>query len=378
MSLEALAPDQRAVVQLVLQQERSYDDLAGLLGISTDAVRERARAGLERVGGPGGDLTEEERGEIADYLLGQQSVSRREATRGLLASSADARRWANRVSDAIEDVARSPLPGVPAADDDEPVTAGTAALSTPAGAGSAAAEPFAPVVEDDDEDDDDGRAAATEALGRPAEAPVRARPRPRPDAERKAPAAASGPSTRSPDRRRSSMVGGALLIGGVSLILVVLIVFIFKPGDDDKESGSSTTTAATPTATATPEVRQAGAIPLKDTTGGKAKGTMTIFVSSDNQVAFTIEATGVTQSKEAEAYAVWLTGTAKPKRLGFAPTVGKDGKLGVSGPQEEDAANFPRDLGRAKKVIVSVETTQDATKPGPTVLEGTVPQQSGG
>src|SRR5690242_12824963 len=42
VSLEALAPDQRAVVQLVLQQDRSYEDLAGLLGISTDAVRERA------------------------------------------------------------------------------------------------------------------------------------------------------------------------------------------------------------------------------------------------------------------------------------------------------------------------------------------------
>ena len=42
MSLDALAPDQRAVVQLVLQQDRSYDELAGLLGISTDAVRDRA------------------------------------------------------------------------------------------------------------------------------------------------------------------------------------------------------------------------------------------------------------------------------------------------------------------------------------------------
>src|SRR4028118_1578993 len=96
MSLEALAPDQRAVVQLVLQQERSYDDLAGLLGISTEAVRERARAGLERVGGSAGDLTAEELGEIADYLLGQQSVSRREATRSLLSGSADARRRATR------------------------------------------------------------------------------------------------------------------------------------------------------------------------------------------------------------------------------------------------------------------------------------------
>src|SRR4028118_2079059 len=97
MSLEALAPDQRAVVQLVLQQERSYDDLAGLLGISTEAVRERARAGLEKVGGSVGDLSQEEVGEIADYLLGQQSVSRREATRSLLSAPGDARPRAHPV-----------------------------------------------------------------------------------------------------------------------------------------------------------------------------------------------------------------------------------------------------------------------------------------
>src|ERR687890_2795633 len=97
MSLESLAPDQRAVVQLVLQQERSYDDLAGMLGISADAVRSRARAGLDQLADPGG-LGDTERGDLADYLLGQQSVSKREAVRALLASSADARDWAGEVA----------------------------------------------------------------------------------------------------------------------------------------------------------------------------------------------------------------------------------------------------------------------------------------
>src|SRR3954471_1584071 len=83
VSLDALAPDQRAVVQLVLQQDRSYEDLAALLGISADAVRERAHRGLERLD-PGSDLTGDERAEIADYLLGQQPVSARGVTRSLL------------------------------------------------------------------------------------------------------------------------------------------------------------------------------------------------------------------------------------------------------------------------------------------------------
>ena len=69
MSLDALAPDQRAVVQLVLQQDRSYDDLAGLLGITPAAVRERAHRGLERLA-PGEALATSERETIGDYLLG--------------------------------------------------------------------------------------------------------------------------------------------------------------------------------------------------------------------------------------------------------------------------------------------------------------------
>src|SRR5687768_8603488 len=102
MSLKALAPDQRAVVQLVLQQGRSYDDLAGLLGISTDAVRARAHAGLAKIGGEGG-LDESERATLSDYLLGQQTVSQREASRSLLAGSADARRWARAVAGELEE-----------------------------------------------------------------------------------------------------------------------------------------------------------------------------------------------------------------------------------------------------------------------------------
>src|SRR4051794_9716454 len=90
VSLDALAPDQRAVVQLVLQQDRSYDELAGLLGISADAVRERARKGLDRLA-PADGVGDDERGDIADYLLGQQSVSGRERTRSLLSGNPGAR-----------------------------------------------------------------------------------------------------------------------------------------------------------------------------------------------------------------------------------------------------------------------------------------------
>src|SRR5688572_7121216 len=165
VSLDALAPDQRAVVQLVLQQERSYEELAGLLGISTDAVRERAHNGLERLA-PGSGVPGDQRAQVADYLLAQQSVSKREATRTLLASSPEARDWAETVAAELRDVASGPLPEIPA------------------GEAAAAPEPvFEPEPEPEPTPEPEPEPAPV-SEDATAEAPtVRARPRPRPAAE---------------------------------------------------------------------------------------------------------------------------------------------------------------------------------------------------
>jgi hypothetical protein len=104
---------------------------------------------------------------------------------------------------------------------------------------------------------------------------------------------------------------------------------------------------------------------------------MTILLSQDGKVQFSIEGTGVPANQERQAYAVWLTGGPKPKRLGYAPPVGEDGKLGVSGPREGDEDSFPRDFSRARRVVVSLETSQDSTKPGPIVLQGRIPRDNG-
>ena len=49
-SLESLPADQRAVLQLVLQRGRSYDDIATLLSIDRAAVRQRALSALDALG----------------------------------------------------------------------------------------------------------------------------------------------------------------------------------------------------------------------------------------------------------------------------------------------------------------------------------------
>ena len=93
--LESLPADQRAVLQLLLKQGQTYDDLSGLLNIDPAAVRERAHAALDALGPDvGRRLDPARRAEVADYLLGQQPASERAATRDHLAGSAGP--WAKR------------------------------------------------------------------------------------------------------------------------------------------------------------------------------------------------------------------------------------------------------------------------------------------
>ena len=74
--LDRLAPDQRAVVGLVLQQGRSYQEIADLLGISRSAVRARAHAGLAALAPAGAEVPADEAAQLADFLLGQQDAER--------------------------------------------------------------------------------------------------------------------------------------------------------------------------------------------------------------------------------------------------------------------------------------------------------------
>src|SRR3954467_9701943 len=102
-AFDQLAPDQRAAVELVLRQGRSYGELADLLGMPEETIRARARNGLT---GLAPDLPAPSRaGEIADWLLGQQSQAHAARTRALVLSDPSAQTWAATVAE--------PLRGVP-------------------------------------------------------------------------------------------------------------------------------------------------------------------------------------------------------------------------------------------------------------------------
>ena len=325
--LDTLAPDQRAVLELVLRQGRSYGELSELLAIPDRDVRARADAGLRALAGEPAEGVDS--GRIADWLLGQQPEAEAERTRAAVARSRDAREWAAAAAERLGELGGA-MPAVPAGDETD------------------ADEPAAPPA--------------------PRPRPLRgddAPPAPRPGPRRRETATAPG----------SSRLGGAILIAIVALLVAGTLLWIFVLRDDDEPAATSPPAA---TATATPE--QAGNdIPLQGVGDSEAQGLMRLVRREDGTVQFAIAAQNVPPNQGREVYAVWLTREGgRPRRLGFAQTpVGEDGILTTGGPQQGDEDEFPQWFATYDKILITRETDAQARQPGPAVLEGTLPAGAG-
>src|SRR4051812_19040867 len=112
--LARLAPDQRAVLELVLLQDRSYGELSELLGIPEREVRDRADSALRALAGDPADGGVDT-GRIADWLLGQQTERAAAATAESVGASAPARTWASAVAERLREVGGERVPAVPGA-----------------------------------------------------------------------------------------------------------------------------------------------------------------------------------------------------------------------------------------------------------------------
>lgn len=278
--LDALPADQRAVLQLLLRQGKAYGDIAGLLRISEDAVRDRAHQALDSLA-DAPDLDESRREEIGDYLLGQQTASQRAGTRAFLDDSPAGRTWARALVTELRPLGGDDLPDVPA---------------------------------DTAEVDE-----AFDALG----------------ARRAA---------QDDHRRSSRLGGILLLSGLGIAVVVVLIIVLTGGGDGDGGDKAAvatpTTTTATTPATSTQPVAQINLVPPGG--GTKPLGVAAITANGkQNVMAFAASDLPATSGF---SYAVWLyTSQTKAQRLGFTPPVTKDGKLApVSTPLPANAASFKK------------------------------------
>jgi hypothetical protein len=253
-----LPADQKAVLQLVLRQGRAYGEIAGLLKISPEAVRDRALTALDALGPDNVEgLTPDEQDEIGDYLLGQQGASARAATRARLEASPAARQWARAVAGELRNAGVADdetLPEIPA----DPAEVGE----------------------------------AFDAL----------------DARQRARA----------EQERSSRLGGVLLLGGLGIIVALaLVVLITQLGGNDKPSSSTVaqTTATTQTTSGTQVEAQ---INLTPPGGGKSPLGVVNVVSQDAQRALAVVGQGLAPSGH---YVLWLRNGTNVKFLGFFPPV---------------------------------------------------------
>jgi hypothetical protein len=314
---DRLAPDQRAVLELVLRQGRSYGELSEMLAIPERDVRARADAGLRTLAGEPAEGVDS--GRIADWLLGQQPDADAERTRAAVSRNPAAREWATAATEQLRELGGT-IPPVP--DGDEPLRATQAPAGTPSAPAASTAA-----------------AAAGSAVG---------------------------------GLPRSSRLGGAVLIAVLVLLVGGALYLILGRGGDDEPQ--ATTPASEAAATATPTAT-GNDIVLQGPEGSKAAGLMRLIKRQDGAVQFAIAAQGVPANKGREVYAVWFTRAGgAPRRLGFAQSqVTEEGVLTTGGPQKGDEDEFPRWFATYDKVLVTRETDAKAKEPGPMVLEGTLP-----
>jgi hypothetical protein len=328
--LDALPPDQRAALQLLLKQGQSYEQLGELLAIDADSVRRRAHAALDTLGADAGArLSAEERAQVADYLLGQQTVSQRERARELLSDSGDAREWAQGLASTLGPLAPDALPDVPSA------------------------APPAPEREPAGFDRPPARVPLRDRLPTRERAPRRER---RPAGFERAPGGPAAPSSR---------LGGALLLGGVAILVAVLLIAILGGGDDDGRDGSTLSTRPA-TQTGTNANRPVAQINLFAPGGGTRTVGLAQVYRQGNRTTIVVAGQGLSPG----AYALWLyTSRADSRLLGFVPErVGRDGRFATQGQLPANAQAFRRLV--VTRENVTRNTRRPPARPGTIVLQG--------
>ena len=376
-TLDSLPDDQRAVLSLVLQRGRGYDEIARMLSIDRAAVRERALAAFDALG-PQTGVPDERRALITDYLLGQLPPQVAAETRDRLASSASERSWARVVASELSPLASQPLPEIP--------SGGSAASSEPSVPVPApqepvepqppAQQPVAPADEPSESTHPPGATAPVAGVGAASAAAAAER-----NAQQDEPRTALGqPPQPPPEAPRSSRVGGIILLVGGALLavaVVVVVLVLVSSGGSKKHNASSvaassgtTSTAAsnstTTSGTSTAATPVAAMKLVPPNTKSKAAGYAEVVkVGTDHGIEIVAQHIAPNTTKPPNAYAVWLyNSSADAHLLGFVnPGVGTSGRLETAGKLPTNAAHF-------KHVIITLETKADPKSPGTIVLSG--------
>jgi len=269
-TFDQLSPEQRAIVELVLRQGKTYAELADMLNLPESRVRELARDALVELAPVSVRGVEEDwRGQLADYVLGQQSGPEATATKGHLRRSEAARSWARSLLDSLEQFYEDgSVPAIP--------------------------------------EGERGRAAKRTAAAAPAE---------------------RGPAARSPLAAAGDPVMRRRLLAGAGALLLILLVVLVWPvgvltGDDD--DGGTSAGSGNGGEQAAPET-PAGETPVDTQVRGQA-----IIAEQEGKPLVVLTAVGLEPTTDNTAYQVWLYNSEGDRTNLGAQVTDAQGNFGVS------------------------------------------------
>ncbi len=262
-TLEQLSADRRAVLSLLLSQQKSYAQIAESLQLSESDVSERAYRALDELAQPEKSPSARRRSELGDYLLGQQGKEAAAKTQQSLGRSPNDRAWLR--------AAAAPLAALPA-------------VRLPVIPGADAAPDGALLVTDD----------------------------------------ATPPPPRTVGGLRSGVIVIALAALAVAVIAGVLIGRASGGDGSGTNTTTAATTATNASATATPIAQAALKAPV-GSPAPKAEGVAEISQQAGSRV-LSVVAKAMPAAPPGSQYGVWLTADAKPAVwLGYFQAIAKSG-----------------------------------------------------
>jgi len=310
-TFDQLSPEQRAIVELVLRQGKTYGELSEMLNLPEGRVRELARDALVELAPVSVRGVEEDwRGQLADYVLGQQSGPEATATKGHLRRSEAARSWARSLLDSLEQFYENgSVPSIP--------------------------------------EGERGRRAAAAAGPREPREPRREK----------------GTGI---DLSPSSMDRRWLMAGAAALIVILLAVVIWPvgalTGGDDDSSSAAKSTASSDNGTQT----TGGQSTTAQSTGPAG---IAIVVERNGKKQLLVQAARLAPSGQSEGYYVWLYNSPTDAKSLGGQVTDQTGNYQAIGPLPADYKNYKFiDISRQK--IASGGAVKHS---GDSVLRGKMP-----
>jgi hypothetical protein len=219
----------------------------------------------------------------------------------------------------------------------------------------------------------DALAGAPAGLDAPSvEPPIHSTRRPAAPERATSPPGPAGASTTLPVSRR----GGAALLAGIVVVVVVVVVLLTSGGGGSSHTNTGTnTTASTPanttstaaTGTKSSSSKKTPAVTKQLTLTSPEPGSKSIgiveILAEGTQHAFYLAAEHLPPTK-GFFYAVWLYNSpTSSEAISKSPAVGSDGRL-------QGGALLPSNAADYHQILLTRETSERPTHPGPTVLSG--------